>query len=66
MKTTPELTPVNITMQGHCVSHMLKKYTDIENMKETQTEFPGMKTVAPEMNNTLDKVNGRLDIAEEG
>ena len=40
-------------------------YRDTEDMKKTKIKLWDMKTLMSEMKNTLDRIIGRLDIAEE-
>lgn len=37
----------------------------MEGIKENKTEFLKMKTIISKMKNTVDRINGRLNIAEE-
>ena len=38
---------------------------NMEGIKENKTEFLKMKTIISKMKNTVDRINGRLNIAEE-
>lgn len=37
----------------------------MEGIKENKTEFLKMETIISKMKNTVDRINGRLNIAEE-
>lgn len=38
---------------------------NMEGIKENKTEFLKMETIISKMKNTVDRINGRLNIAEE-